>query len=1207
MICTRGHRISTDCPHGNMSIANKEEVCSHQLVPRLGLGEPAVGVPIKKRPVFLSDRSAASAMPLSMKPPSPAKEMPISASGAGCGEGSFFSIASSDPNAITKGKGITAAQIQDHSSIGLTALSMTNDNGGLFNRSTEIPSIAEGATRTFAPVESQHQNFLTLDLQSPSHKDGKNNNYSSLVKEEKVDQSLSGFSSAESHSNVHVASEINACNSNVGRLPNLDLNVPLDPADSLEGLPTMHESGSGQHHRTIQHQNAQVTPASTIRSGLSQNIDSALNMSNTYGLSLKRGPADVTLDLQLKPPARPELGINWKGLAPAPELSLSLFGKPVDEPSLGPPNALFDTRTAGSSKKVSEETAATPGSDKAPVEKIATLVPCNINLKNTTSATVSGIDQMSSNNLVKKEPEETLQQHILNSAEKEHLLERPSAGPVNHSTESEKTDSTPEGPSKTGFDLNSDFFPNNNINTGLDVATDSIPIPPESLPDISQSKPKLVKCEESTSATPSPAVATGSVLSAQLKQAKSSPSQSNVASPAVALCESSSQPSVSTVWKPPASHVHAHEGTRHKPCIANKAHDALPSSSKPTAEPLLRSSRGNAIIDGMSQGSAEMDCSDDDDNTVSRVPIITKLHGEPLGNCTTTKDGNNANNMCKVLKKEQDSDMQQDWSSLTDKVSMDTPAGERRIKIRVGVGSHAGEHGLRNEVFDSEKSKDKQPLNSDKGTPANNNDNSIHNAKTATGSSSTDLQRSSLPKSAPLKLQSTKQSPKTSNSCIEKTRSPDVKSEMSPHGKQAASCERNTKIAVLKTECQTESEEVARHTDVCPRDSVLGEDSELDGASSSQQQSECGKDKPASEKSEHDKSKLDSCKTSLQNERDGQLVGAHWRELSHAYVNRNERWERFMESEREKNNAECHDGRHASDMVNHNHHRGGWRGAGPRGHPRNFRGPRTSNEFADEHISGRRHSFEDEPGHLRGVSHRRRHSPLPGCLIREMEIDSFHGRDITDPRLLDRGQIDLPDDMMDDRFFMPHSRRHRGDHGFMHRERSHSPAQRRGGHVHFHQGRSPEAMHRSPPLMRTERLHLPHRHHSGSHDERGGMQRSTRRCGMEGDAFEPPVHPAHLVELRAEEELAGRRKYRERRVYLRSPVSEEDEMLSYHTEDDMEFAEGSGGPREHDGRFRNRMGHSRSRGEHQEAYRHRGPQGWRDGDSDDSRPKRRRY
>jgi hypothetical protein len=112
---------------------------------------------------------------------------------------------------------------------------------------------------------------------------------------------------------------------------------------------------------------------------------------------------------------------------------------------------------------------------------------------------------------------------------------------------------------------------------------------------------------------------------------------------------------------------------------------------------------------------------------------------------------------------------------------------------------------------------------------------------------------------------------------------------------------------------------------------------------------------------------------------------------------------------------------------------------------------------------------------------------------------------------------------------------------------------------------------------------------------------------MEGDAFEPPLHPADLAELHAEEELTGRRKYKERRTYVRSSVSDDDEMLSYLTEDDMEFAEADAGPQEHDSRFRNRMGHNRLRGEQEDGYRHRGHQGWRGGDTIDSRPKRRRY
>ncbi|CAL4913885.1 unnamed protein product [Urochloa decumbens] len=1220
-----------------MSLAKKEEVCSHRLVPLLG--EPTVGVPIKKRPVLLSDRSVASSMPLSIRPPSPAKEMPASATG--CGNESFFNIAKLDTNVTTRGKGITDTQIQDHTNRSFTTLSMTNDQGGLFNASNEVPSMDSAARRFPTADETQRQNFLALDLQLRSRQNVKDSNYGSVVKEERVDQGLSGLSSAQPHNDVQVASEINAAaysNGSDGRLPSLDLNVPLDPADSLEGLSTTHESGSGlYHHRTIQRQKAQVTPAasvSTISSGAGRNIGSTLNMSNSYGLSHKCGPADVTLDLQLKPPARPELGINWKGLVPAPELSLSLFGKPMDEPkSLSSPNALFDSETAGSSKKGSEESAAIPGSDKVLVEKTVSLGPCNANPQDTTSATVSGIDQMASQNLVKKEPEETSRQHILKGAEKAHLLERQSVGLAGNCAESEKTDSPPQVPTKTGFDLNSDIFPNNRVHDGLDVATDNVPIRAESLPDIAHATvsggnrmttpavPKvdiIVKREESTSGVTSPVVATVSGHSALLMEAKSLPSQSIVADPSVALCEPSSQPSVSTVRKPPANRVPAHEDTRRRPCDANEACDALQGSSNPTAKALLLNSRYNATIDGMSQGSAEMDCSDDEDNTVSRFPTTNKPHSEPLGNDTTTEEDGiniNANNLCKELKKEQDSDMHQDCSSVTNRVNMEAIDGDKCIKTRVSVVSHAGEQGHRNEFFDSEKSKDKQSVNSDNNCPMSKTDNTIDNAKTATGSGSTDLQRpSTLQKSTSIKLQPTRQSPKTLDSFLEKVRSPDIKSEISPHGKQAASCNENhAKIVAVKIEHQTENEEVARHSDLLRRDSVQGEDSEVDGASSSQPHSDCTKEKSSIEKSEHDKSKPDACKSSpLQNERDGQLVGSHWRDLGHAYVNRNERWERFMESEREKNNGEWHGGRHASDMTNQRNtdHRGGWRGAGPRGHSRSFRGPRMRNEFADEPIDGRRRSFEDEPGHLHRVPHRRRRSPPPDCLMREVDIDGFHGREIPDPRLLARGQIeDLQDDMMEDRFFMPRSHRHRAqsDHGFIQRERSHSPAQRRGGHVHFHRGRSPEEMPRSPPLMRNERPYLPHCRRSRGHDERGGMQRNARRCGMDGDAFEPQLHPAHLAELHAEEELAGRRKYRERRAYLRSSVSDEDEMLSYHTEDDMEFDEAGGGSREHDGRFRNRMGHSRSRGEQEDGYRHRGPQGWRDGDSNDSRPKRRRY
>lgn len=424
-----------------------------------------------------------------------------------------------------------------------------------------------------------------------------------------------------------------------------------------------------------------------------------------------------------------------------------------------------------------------------------------------------------------------------------------------------------------------------------------------------------------------------------------------------------------------------------------------------------------------------------------------------------------------------------------------------------------------------------------------------------------------------------------------------------------------------------------------PRDSILGEDSHPDGASSSQLHDECGMVKSASERSECDKSKPDSCRTtSVQNERDGQVDDPHWRGMGHPYVNvnRNETWERLIQSKREKNKGEYHGGRHAPDTFNQRRpdYRYGGRGVGSRGNPRNFRGPRM-NEFElyfdDEPMARRRRPFEDYLGHMQRIPHRRHRSPpmnnqLQGGLMRDMDIDGFSGRDVPDPRLLAHEHMkDLSDDMMEERFYVPHSRRHhiQGDHAFIHRNRSHSPGQRRGAPMHLHRGWSPETMGRSPPLIRTDRPYLPHRHHTrrhGSpfdrieHDDRG-MQRNMRRCGMhhggvEGDSFEPHLHPAQLAELHAEAELTERRKFGERRGHHLRPFEgspDDDEViLSYGADGDMDFAEGGSGgllPGELDGCFRRHMG----RDEEEEDHMCHGPHGWRDGSSNGSRAKRRRY
>lgn len=1235
--------------HCKMSVAKKEEVCGH---PRR-LGVPAVGVPIKKRPVFLSDKSVPSGLVLPMKPSSTATGISVSAAGAGCSKEPFLNRSKSDV---------------PHQSVSPFA---SEKNGVLLNFSSVNPSCGEsGRGRSVAPiVKSQSEKFLTLDLQLTSRENSKINN-SPPVKKEKVDQVISIFPSARPPKDIQTTLSMESpTNSSLGKLSNLDLNVSLDPVDHLEGLPAMQTSSNGLYHRTFQHQKAQVplvAPISTTSSRLSLNIDSTVNLSSTCQFSCKSGEDDVTLDLQLKPPTRPVLGISWKGLAPAPELSLSLFGNHTDEPKdPSEPDAIFKPEPVERAKKMSGE-VATPGSDKSPAEKILKPVPCNANPRMTLpSTTVPGNVNLMPSTLVKKEPEEPSRQNIQKNAEKAPLFEQQTVGLVSNRAEFEKTGDINQVLGEASFDLNSEILRNNSIHNGLEVVTDNVPaqtnmscdvVCTENMPGVSDVE-KFIKQEEITADTPSPVIATASGQPA-LSIAKSlllegnvgrpavgsceSPGQPTIIAPAVGSCESARQPTIhtsepaccnpveaSTDCEPTVSHVHARENMTYKSCGA-KVCDISRSSSKPLAKSLVLNCLDRASFDVMSQGSASMDCSDDGDNVVSQLPITSNPHVELLGNSQNTE----ANNLSTEHRKEDDIDMHHDCSSVKNKVHMQGIDNVKHVNTKDVIATLSGEEEHESEVSVNEKSKDKQLLASDKSSPPNNTDVAMQDVKIATVASSADLKMSSaLGTSASTEIVSTGQSNNTFDNCAGKSRIPMIKSErsQSPDGKQAANCsEGNAKVAAVavKSEHGTENEEIARTSNLHPSDSILAEDSHLDGASSSQPHSECTKSKSACEGSEHEKSKPDSCMTSsVQNEKDGQVNVSHWREVANACVNRNERWERFMQSEREKHNEEYPGGRHASDMINQRRtdHRYSGRGAGYHGHPRNFQGPRMNDEFeidfTDGPLIGRRRPFENGIGHLHRVPHRRLRSPpnqMSGCLMRDMDHDRFSGRDILDPRLLAHGQMeDFPDDMMEESFFIHHPQHALGDHPFIRRDRSHSPEQRRGGPMHFHQGRSPEAMHRPPPLNRTDRPYLPHQRHTrrrGSpFDQIGRDERGIRRCGMhqgvQDDGFEHSLHPAQLAELHAEAELAERRKFGERRAYRRSledsPTGNK-EMMSYHGEGDMHFTEGDGVQREADGRFRNKLEH-RARGEHEDGYRHRGPQGWRDGNSNDSRPKKRRY
>uniref|UniRef100_A0A0E0GKU8 Uncharacterized protein n=1 Tax=Oryza nivara TaxID=4536 RepID=A0A0E0GKU8_ORYNI len=1021
--------------------------------------------------------------------------MAVSVAEAGCSKDTFLNRSvSEETSAIAKGNGMFNPQDQRHAKRSFIQ-SLTEKKGLSLDGSSGIPSRIESGTGNVAPVDdTQSQKFLSLGLRSASRLNGKINS-SSNVKEEKVDQGLSSFPSADFQKDAGATNEPkSSSDSSFGRLPNLDLNVPLDPHDPAESLPIVQDSSNILYHETVQLQKAHVPPVppvSTVSNGLRRNIDSTLNLSNAYGLSNKRGAADVTLDLQLKPPARPELGINWKGLAPVPGLSLSLSSKHVEESEN---NAGLNLSLFGKHVNESENNAPNVAVRSEPA----------------------------------KEPEEQSKRHVQNDVEKEQPLESQSVGLANNRAEIEKPDGAHQVPGKAALDLNSGIFPN--------VATANVPLSTERLRDAIRTEAmhadhevkKSIKCEETTAAIPSPATASVSSRCSPLMATKQLPLGDRDASRA-GLRVSASQPSLPTEpaccnpdeanvdCKPTMSHVNSHN--------AVEVCGSLQSSSNPIPEPSISNSRNRFGFDGMSQGSAEMDCSEDDDNIVSHLSTTNKPHGGTLGNNQTSDSMGSGRN----LQKEHDSNTHQNCSFVTNKIDMQGISDDKRINVKDGVFPHSCQNSHQSGNVVNEESKNKQLLGSDKNTPMNNNDSTIR-VKTITGSSTADTRRT----------------------------------------------------------------------------------------------------------------------TSVQNERDGQVDDPHWRGMGHPYVNVNskrdwvsssiwnETWERLIQSKREKNKGEYHGGRHAPDTFNQRRpdYRYGGRGVGSRGNPRNFRGPRMNESelyFDDEPMARRRRPFEDYLGHMQRIPHRRHRSPpmnnqLQGGLMRDMDIDGFSGRDVPDPRLLAHEHMeDLSDDMMEERFYVPHSRRHhiQGDHAFIHRNRSHSPGQRRGAPMHLHRGWSPETMGRSPPLIRTDRPYLPHRHHTrrhGSpfdrieHDDRG-MQRNMRRCGMhhggvEGDSFEPHLHPAQLAELHAEAELTERRKFGERRGHHLRPFEgspDDDEViLSYGADGDMDFAEGGSGglpPGELDGRFRRHMG----RDEEEEDHMCHGPHGWRDGSSNGSRAKRRRY
>lgn len=409
---------------------------------------------------------------------------------------------------------------------------------------------------------------------------------------------------------------------------------------------------------------------------------------------------------------------------------------------------------------------------------------------------------MASGCLVKKEPEEQSQRHVQNDVEKEQPLESQSVGLANNRAEIEKPGGAHQVPGKAALDLNSGIFPN--------VATANVPLSTERLRDAIRTEAmhadhevkKSIKCEETTAAIPSPATASVSSRCSPLMATKQLPLGDRDASRA-GLRVSASQPSLPTEpaccnpdeanvdCKPTMSHVNSRN--------AVEVCGSLQSSLNPIPEPSISNSRNRFGFDGMSQGSAEMDCSEDDDNIVSHLSTTNKPHGGTLGNNQTSGSMGSGRN----LQKEHDSNTHQNCSFVTNKIDMQGISDDKRINVKDGVFPHSCQNSHQSGNVVNEESKNKQLLGSDKNTPMNNNDSTIR-VKTITGSSTADTRRlSSLETSTSPKIESIMEPYKESGSCLEKSTTPKIKSKgcQSPLGKQVANCsEDHAENAAVKIE-----------------------------------------------------------------------------------------------------------------------------------------------------------------------------------------------------------------------------------------------------------------------------------------------------------------------------------------------------------------------------------------------------------------------
>ncbi|XP_072996820.1 uncharacterized protein [Typha latifolia] len=936
-----------------------------------------------------------------------------------------------------------------------------------------------------------------ITQQVPSTNGG--NNKAIFVKQEKMDQCLMMPAAEGQTTFVPKSSDtdrkVDSCLNSVNR-SNWDLNVPMDTWDTSDDFPMEHDGGSKLNHTVIQKQKVEACSQQAYATQY-RGIHN-VSLSKTATASGKNNAGEVALDLQLKPPTRPELRIKWGAMNP-PDLSLSLTGKLTSKAVKVEPSDM-------KCQKSKEEVIV--GSQKVPDLKNVKSEPCDGAFQGKAAKETGFGDQdLASNGMVKIEPLDEPSRGCLRKTLGEPSLS--DAGNCRtstyHSAELQKTTDHLEmrevaSATKDSVSRSGTISDEHRLQDGREISNNfkmastgnaarAFVLGSQS---ITSDCNKSHKGEETISGTFKPEGSEGAVSNISHLFSKSSYLEGKVLNTANGGCEVVRRPS-------------------------NSILESVVSYQRPDASY------------GMSQGSAEMDFSDDDNS--SQVATIDKLHIYPYGNCQT---GENDDGRILCPDNQENDNQRESCSSSV------TGARVKIPKQEFGDGEH-GEvaHDVTQSAVVGLKDGEERPSDRDVSgnfcsvsTPApvaldvNSNDKQVsmpHETKAShktehfnvnlceykndTGFSSTDLGPSSVSGASndtSLNMKVIKCSQKTTVKNLGKDEGLEMKSESNapPIVKQAIdNCDHDINSRQEKT---NEPKVLIKHSVSSAKDSaVKGVVKEhTDGSIMHNQIKNMNS---ASNRLLFGKTKLTSARSlSLQSERERLADNLHRQDGPYIHVNRNERWDgRFLKSESESEDQSS--GRNGYNIVNTR--RPDNRFGDPRGgrnsdthraseyrKSKGFRFPRPSDgsevAFADGPVgnAGRRRLADDEPPHFTRFPPRRRSPvlrerlppmgiPVSGC-IRDVSPGRFIRRDGPDSFVLTHEEgimRGLPDDMMEPLLF-PHPRLQydRSDHVLIRRERSLSPIPRRGHHLaQAHSPdqwspprRSPDALDGHPELMR---------------------------------------------------------------------------------------------------------------------------------------------